>query len=511
MIGQSIGHYRLEDKLGRGGFGTVYRGVHAHLPSLHVAVKVVHDNLAADSGFQRLLEKEVEVLHGLQHPGIVAFRDLVVEPTGIAIVLELLEGLDLRHALQQGAFSPDEVARVLWELLDALAYAHRRGVVHRDIKPDNMFLCSDGRIKLMDFGIAKVAHSTLATQSGMVSGTLDYMAPERFRHESPPSSDLYSLGLVCWELLTGRVACPLGDIPSKIGWHMGRGAPDVRGELPSCPAWLAGFLNRLAAVEVEDRPRDADAALQELTENWPVPGPQRSTPVRPRGCTAAEPEAPSISGSRRGPSSPTLAPGLTGFDGDLPLVQKSTPTWSPFGEPPPPEPLPSRPPIPCESYPSRPGAGPPPPEPPTFADQIVPRGAALLLAVVAWLSGLGGSVLALAVASSDPPESQIGTGLGVVAIGAMPAASFFFFLAAMVDRRALSRALWFGLSTLAILGTATFMPIAMLADKEALATAVTGGVCCGGLPSLLPGALALVFLVRGLRQLRAGRTDAGSL
>ncbi len=503
MIGQQIGHYRLEEKLGRGGFGTVYRGAHERLPSLRVAVKVVHDNLASDEDFQRLLRKEVEVLHGLQHPGIVAFRDLLVEPAGTAIVLELLEGADLRAALIQGPFTPSEVARLLYELLEALAYAHRQGVVHRDIKPENIFLCGDGRIKLMDFGIAKVAHSTLASQSGMVSGTLDYMAPERFRRESPPSSDLYALGLVAWELLTGRLACPPGDIPAKIGWHMGRGAPDVRDALPDCPAWLAQVVARLAATDVQDRPVDGGAALVLLEELWPSPGPRGSLAVTPRPAPAGARRG--VTPVDRGPSCPTLAPSLAAMSGDLPLVQKSTPTWSPVGEAG--QPRPSQPPAGVTGTREPRRGDPASVDPPSLARQLLPRGASLLLAVVAVLAVLGGSLLALGVATSSEPGEQVGMGLGIVSILATPSGSLFFFLAAVLDSRPMSRALYFGLSCVALLGTGVIMPVAMLADGEELASAVTGGLCCGGLPMVLPGVLAVISAVHGLRRLRMDRED----
>jgi serine/threonine protein kinase len=501
VIGQQIGHYQLEDTLGRGGFGTVYRGSHERLPSLRVAVKVVHDNLASDPGFQRLLQKEVEVLHGLQHPGIVAFRDLLVEPAGTAIVLELLEGCDLRAALVQGPFTPSEVARALYELLEALAYAHQRGVVHRDLKPENIFLCSDGRLKLMDFGIAKVAHSTLASQSGMVSGTLDYMAPERFRRESPPSSDLYALGLVAWELLTGRQACPDGDIPAKIGWHMGRGAPDVRDILPDCPAWLAQIVARMAAPDPQDRPVDAGAALVLLEELWPSPGPRGSIAVAPRRAPSGAPRG--VTPAGRGPSSPTLAPSMAAMSGDLPLAQKSTPTWSPMGDAP--APRPSQPPPGITGTREPRGTPPPTLASPSLVSEIAPRGAGLLLSVVAVLSVLGGSLLALGVASSSDPGEQVGMGLGLVSIMATPAGALFFFLAALVDGRPLGRALYFGLSSLAMLGTGVLMPVAMLADGEEMASAITGGVCCGALPLLVPGVLAAIFLVHGLRKLRRDR------
>ncbi len=515
MNGQQIGHYRLEDQLGRGGFGTVFRAVHTQLPSLKVAVKVVHQNLATDPGFQRLLQKEVEVLHGLQHPGIVSFRDLLVGPDATAIVLELLEGVDLRSALGQGPFAPPEVARVLWEMLQALAYAHRRKVIHRDIKPENIFLCSDGRLKLMDFGIAKVAHSTRASQSGMVSGTLDYMAPERFRQQSPPSSDLYALGLVAWELLTGRLACPDGDIPAKIGWHMGRGAPDVRQLLPDCPVWLAEFVALLCDTHAEKRPADADVALSLLEERWPPPGARRSVPVAPRRKPVSRPPSSTASPVPRGHSQPTLAPSVVGADGNLPLAAKrSTPTWHPAAEASPSRPGPPPPGVSAYREPrpgheprrgSPPRGAPPLTQPPSFFREVLPRGFGLIFGVVAVLSVMGGVLLAAAVASTAEPYEQVGLGLGTIALLATPAGALFFFLAGIVDGRALARSLYFGLSALALGGGGVAMTLGMLADAMDLGSSLTGGVCCGLMPLSLPAALSLLFFFRGMSKLKRDR------
>ncbi len=267
MIGRNVGHYRLEEKLGQGAFGTVYRGVHQHLDDIRVAVKVFHSDLSGDDAFVGMLRRECMVLHGLSHPGIVAFRDLVVEQETTAIVLELLEGTDLLAVLaQRGAQSPDVVVRLLEGILEPLAYGHERSVVHRDIKPGNVFLCADGAVKLMDFGIAKAAHTTRATKSGMIAGTLNYMSAERFEGESPPCADVYAAGLVGWELLVGHPACPKGDTGSKIRWHLQGGAPDVRESRPDCPAWLAELLLRMTAVDDQRRPRDAGEALQLLRE-----------------------------------------------------------------------------------------------------------------------------------------------------------------------------------------------------------------------------------------------------
>jgi serine/threonine protein kinase len=293
MIGSTIGHYRLEAELGRGGFGAVYRGVHLHLEDIQVAVKVFHAELSKDEEFVRLLRRECQVLHSLSHPGIVAFRDLVVEPSATAIVLELLLGRDLHKiSVERGPMEPDEVQRILRGVLQPLAHGHSLGIVHRDIKPGNIFLCDDGKTKVMDYGIAKVTHTTHATQSGMVAGTLDYMSAERFDGMSPPSADVYAAGLVAWGLLAGRRACPSGDIPTKIGWHLRQGAPDIRSARPDVPAWFAELLLALTATDADQRPADAGQALALLDSLRAGTGPSSSAPAEP--ADAPRPPAPMV-------------------------------------------------------------------------------------------------------------------------------------------------------------------------------------------------------------------------
>ncbi len=265
MLGTRVGHYRLVAKLGKGGFGTVYRGEHVHLDDIRVAVKVFHADLVRDETFVPMLQRECRVLHRLAHPGIVAFRDLVITDDTTAIVLELLEGEDIYRLLhRQGRLPIERVLHLLRGALEPLGYAHRQGVVHRDVKPGNLFLCEDGSIKIMDFGIAKAALHTQATKSGVLSGSLDYMSSERFAGDSLPASDLYALGLVAWELLVGHTACPEGDLPVKMGWHVKVGAPSVRLLRPDCPAWFSDFVARLTAVHADARPIDGAMALAEL-------------------------------------------------------------------------------------------------------------------------------------------------------------------------------------------------------------------------------------------------------
>jgi serine/threonine protein kinase len=267
MIGEQISHYRLESKLGSGTFGVVYKGAHVDDPELQVAVKVVQPALLEDPKFVESLKAECRRLDKLDHSGIVRFRELVVREGSVAMVLELLEGKDLHDTVQAGPISIDESIRLLEAILGALSYAHSKDVVHRDIKPSNIFLCNDGRVKVLDFGIARAAQNTQATQTGTMKGTLDYMAPERFNAEGGGAhSDIYAVGLVAWELVAGRAACPAGGLPEKLGWHLGVGVSDVRGVRSECPEWLAELINKLSSKDLAARPVDGAAALQLFQE-----------------------------------------------------------------------------------------------------------------------------------------------------------------------------------------------------------------------------------------------------
>ena len=281
MKGRQVSHYRLEEELGAGTYGRVYAASHVHDPELRAAVKVVHGSLATDPEFVASLKRECRVLSRLQHPNIVAFRELVLsDDHPPALVLELLDGEDLAEVSARGSVSPPEALRYVRELLTGLAYAHDEGVVHRDVKPSNAFVDSRGRVRVLDFGLAKAADDSRATQTGQIQGTLDYMAPDLFDgHTASPATDVYAAGLVLWELLAGVPACPSGSIMKKMGWHANMGAPDVRTVAPSVPPRLAEAVAVLTARE--GRPADASAALRVLADSQAAAASTASTAHRP--------------------------------------------------------------------------------------------------------------------------------------------------------------------------------------------------------------------------------------
>ncbi|MBI2900913.1 MAG: serine/threonine protein kinase [Planctomycetes bacterium] len=241
--------FEILDEIGRGGMGVVYR---ARQPALQriVALKVLAPDKARSLLFQARFEREARILASLSHPNIVTIHDFGKEPLDSAragedsyfFAMEFVEGRSLRDVLREALPAPAETLRILGQVLDALDYAHRRDVVHRDLKPENILLDSEGRVKLADFGLAKLtgAEVPALTQSGTAAGTAHYMAPEQAAdsEKAGPRADLYSMGVILYEMLTGRV--PLGqfDPPS-------RRAP--------VPARVDAVVSRALAMEPEGR------------------------------------------------------------------------------------------------------------------------------------------------------------------------------------------------------------------------------------------------------------------
>jgi eukaryotic-like serine/threonine-protein kinase len=295
--------YRLERELGHGGMGAVYlaEDLRHHRK---VALKVLRPDLAASVGTERFL-REIEVAARLQHPAILPMFDsgeVVVgreswgmgeslttqdsRPTTVLYyVMPYVEGESLRDRLaRQGELPVEEAARILYELLDALAYAHAKGVVHRDIKPDNIML-SGRHALLLDFGVAKAlndaAGASFVTTTGLALGTPSYMAPEQAvaDREVDHRADLYAVGVVGYELLSGRRPFP-GNTPQQIvAAQMTQSPEDLRTHRPAVPAPLAAFIMRALEKRPADRWQSAADMLARL-EPYLVPSGE-SAPTMP--------------------------------------------------------------------------------------------------------------------------------------------------------------------------------------------------------------------------------------
>ena len=215
-LARALPQLAIEELIGVGGMGRVYRAQQPHLNRM-VAVKVLAAAHSQDPEWQERFSREARALARLSHPHIVRVHDFAETPVP-CLIMEYIEGVNLRQAMQAGTLTAREALAIVPRLCDALHYAHEHGVLHRDIKPENILVDTEGRVKVVDFGLAKLRDeaplSYTLTQSGAKLGTLAYMAPEQIEKpaEVDHRADIYSLGVVFYEMLTGEL--PLGRFPS---------------------------------------------------------------------------------------------------------------------------------------------------------------------------------------------------------------------------------------------------------------------------------------------------------
>ena len=263
--------YRVDRMIGEGGFGRVYAATDVRL-GRQVAIKVIRPELAGARAFVDRFRKEGTALAKFRHPGIVPIYDIRDHNGLIYYVMPLIEGETLRAKLdQRGKLSPKETQRILIELCDCLAATHRAGIVHRDIKPDNVIL--EGFLSnalLMDFGIAKSVEDYSATVSGIMMGTPTYMSPEQASGDEmiDHRSDIYSLGVLAYHMLTGRPPFVGRSAHQVISGHVSDPPEPIRKVHPSVPKSLADAVERCLAKDPEHRFQDAmqlSEVLQQVT------------------------------------------------------------------------------------------------------------------------------------------------------------------------------------------------------------------------------------------------------
>ena len=254
MALKKLGPYRIGEPLGRGGMGTVYRGINEETDEA-AAIKVLSSVLAADEAFRTRFEAEIETLKTLKHPNIVQLYGYGEHEGHLFYAMELVEGTSLEEEIQNGRrFHWRETTHIGIEICRALKHAHDCGVIHRDLKPANLLLDDNEHIKLTDFGIAKLFGYTQMTAMGGVLGTADYMAPEQAEGQPvTPRSDLYSVGSVMYALLSGRP--PFRGKTMGEVLHMLRYADPkpVRNRAPDVPAALEKIIGQLLEKSPQKR------------------------------------------------------------------------------------------------------------------------------------------------------------------------------------------------------------------------------------------------------------------
>ncbi len=279
MLGNVLGNYRIERELGRGGMGVVYVATHALLGRF-AAIKVLLPKYSRDEHIVQRFFNEARAAAAIKHPGIVEIHDFGHAPDGSAyIVMELCDGESLAHRMRR-PLSLTKAFGIARHIAGTLAAAHRAGIIHRDLKPDNVFIVRDPdvaggeRTKLLDFGIAKLAIDSAGpaqTATGVIMGTPHYMSPEQCRgtDKIDPRSDLYSLGVILFQMVCGRlpfVGEGAGDI---IGAHLHIAPPSPRSIVPELPPGVEQLILALLAKNAADRPADADAVVAAIERLLP--------------------------------------------------------------------------------------------------------------------------------------------------------------------------------------------------------------------------------------------------
>jgi serine/threonine-protein kinase len=257
---KTIDRYRLERPLGHGGMASVYLGRDTELDR-PVAVKLLAENAAGDDGLRKRFLREARLAARLSHPNVVNVYDAGEDDGRPYLVMEHVQGETLAEVLAaRGRLPPEEVRVLGAQAARGLAHAHAAGLVHRDIKPQNLLLRDDGTLKIADFGIARAAEGTALTQPGTVLGTAAYLAPEQaLGQDVTPAADVYSLGAVLYELLTGR---PPLEIRSLEELATPKPIAPVRELAPQTPPDLEDLVMRCLARNPSYRPTALD---QELT------------------------------------------------------------------------------------------------------------------------------------------------------------------------------------------------------------------------------------------------------
>ncbi|GAA1003959.1 serine/threonine protein kinase [Streptomyces sp. F-3] len=267
LVGQVLdGRYRVDARIAAGGMATVYRAMDTRLDRV-LALKVMHPSLAADGSFVARFIREAKSVARLSHPNVVQVFDQGTDGSYVYLAMEYVPGCTLRDVLRErGALQPRAALDILEPMLAALGAAHRAGFVHRDMKPENVLIGDDGRVKVADFGLVRSV-DTATNTTGAVLGTVSYLAPEQIEHgTADPRVDVYACGVVLYEMLTGEKPHQ-GESPAQVLYrHLHEDVPAPSAAVPGLPQELDELVARATARVPDDRPQDAVALLARVRE-----------------------------------------------------------------------------------------------------------------------------------------------------------------------------------------------------------------------------------------------------
>jgi eukaryotic-like serine/threonine-protein kinase len=330
QIGDVLGDYQVTGVLGRGGMGKVFR-VRSLLTDREEAMKVLLPDFDENPDLEDRFLREIKTHARLQHPNIAGLRTALRLGDRLYMLMELVEGATLADKLREGPMSVFAAVECMNQVLSALAYAHAAGVIHRDIKPANILIANDGAVKLTDFGIARATDAARLTSTGQAVGTLAYMSPEQIRADATVDarSDLYSLGLVLYEMVTGFRAIQGDTAHSLMNAQLWAMPADPTAVNPSVPRWLSAAIMRALAKAPDARFQSAIAFRGALSEDEstrvvPLPNLPPLTPTQMAPTVLAPPGTPS----------PFTPPPMTPPPATPPPVSQAPVTPAPMTPPP---------------------------------------------------------------------------------------------------------------------------------------------------------------------------------
>ena len=268
LVGQLLdGRYRVEGRVAVGGMATVYRAVDTRLDRV-LALKVMHPALATDTGFVERFIREAKAVAKLAHPNVVGVFDQGADGTYVYLAMEYVAGCTLRDVLRErGALQPRAALDILEPVLAALGAAHRAGLVHRDMKPENVLIGDDGRVKVADFGLVRAVDTQTSASTGALLGTVSYLAPEQIGHGPVDQrADVYACGVVLYEMLTGRKPYTADTPMQVIFQHLNEDVPPPSAVVPAVAPQLDALVTRAASRYPQNRPVDAVEMLAEVRE-----------------------------------------------------------------------------------------------------------------------------------------------------------------------------------------------------------------------------------------------------
>ncbi len=258
---RTIGKYVASEIIGRGGYSIVYQGFHKSL-NMPVAIKMMRHNMAMDMDFINSFRLEAQTIAAMNHENILKIYDFEERYRTLFIIMELLEGESLMNLLPRLTSLPVALSvKFLLQICNGLEYAHDKGIIHRDINTDNIFIAKGDRVKILDFGLA----CPIGTEDLSFSGTVAYMAPEQINcHPVDPRTDIYALGIVAYEMVTGKRPFPETDIRCLMDFHLTHDIPDPAEVEPDLPMEIRQFIMTCGRVEMDKRYQNVAQAREEL-------------------------------------------------------------------------------------------------------------------------------------------------------------------------------------------------------------------------------------------------------